>query len=111
LSTLAYWLDLFTGTTWKEFHDAGAVVLGFRHGIPKPSQLQSSDGDPQDARTAGTEHIRGKTGFTLIELLVVIAIIASPGRIGLWTKADAVTHFDQLMVKSYDLPSSGMRSP
>lgn len=34
-----------------------------------------------------------------------------PGRIGLWTKADAVTHFDQLVVKSYDLPGSGTPSP
>jgi hypothetical protein len=26
-----YWLDLFTGTTWKEFREAGANVSGFRH--------------------------------------------------------------------------------
>jgi len=26
---LDYWLDLFTGTTWKEFLDAGAKVSGF----------------------------------------------------------------------------------
>lgn len=25
-----YWLDLFTGTTWKEFREAGASVSGFR---------------------------------------------------------------------------------
>jgi hypothetical protein len=25
-----YWLDLFTGTTWQEFLDAGAGVSGFR---------------------------------------------------------------------------------
>jgi predicted RNA-binding protein len=25
-----YWLDLFTGTTWQEFLDAGAKVSGFR---------------------------------------------------------------------------------
>lgn len=25
-----YWLDLFTGATWKEFRDAGAEVSGFR---------------------------------------------------------------------------------
>lgn len=25
-----YWLDLFTGTTWKEFRDAGARISGFR---------------------------------------------------------------------------------
>ena len=24
-----YWLDLFTGTTWREFRDAGANVSGF----------------------------------------------------------------------------------
>ena len=27
-----YWLDLFTGTTWQEFLDAGAKVSGFREG-------------------------------------------------------------------------------
>jgi hypothetical protein len=26
---MTYWLDLFTGTTWKEFLDAGAAVSGF----------------------------------------------------------------------------------
>ncbi len=26
----SYWLDLFTGTTWQEFLDAGAEVSGFR---------------------------------------------------------------------------------
>jgi hypothetical protein len=25
-----YWLDLFTGTTWQEFLEAGAKVSGFR---------------------------------------------------------------------------------
>ena len=25
-----YWLDLFTGTTWREFKEAGANVSGFR---------------------------------------------------------------------------------
>jgi hypothetical protein len=25
-----YWLDLFTGTTWNDFLDAGGVVSGFR---------------------------------------------------------------------------------
>lgn len=25
-----YWLDLFTGTTWQEFLDAGGKVSGFR---------------------------------------------------------------------------------
>ena len=27
---MAYWLNLFTGTTWQEFQDAGATVSGFR---------------------------------------------------------------------------------
>src|SRR4051794_18157240 len=26
-----YWIDLFTGTTWTEFHDAGSRISGFRH--------------------------------------------------------------------------------
>jgi hypothetical protein len=31
LANRDYWLDLFTGTTWKDFHvDAGAQVSGFR---------------------------------------------------------------------------------
>ena len=30
MQTRTYWLDLFTGTTWKEFLDAGARVSGFR---------------------------------------------------------------------------------
>lgn len=25
-----YWLDLFTGTSWREFQDAGATTSGFR---------------------------------------------------------------------------------
>jgi len=25
-----YWLDLFTGRTWKEFRDSGANISGFR---------------------------------------------------------------------------------
>src|SRR3954454_19850341 len=25
-----YWLDLFTGTTWEEFREAGANITGFR---------------------------------------------------------------------------------
>ncbi len=25
-----YWLDLFTGTTWQQFRDAGANTSGFR---------------------------------------------------------------------------------
>lgn len=27
---MAYWLDLFTGTTWNEFRDAGGTISGFR---------------------------------------------------------------------------------
>jgi hypothetical protein len=27
---MSYWLDLFTGTTWREFIDAGSSVTGFR---------------------------------------------------------------------------------
>lgn len=30
MSSPRYWLDLFTGTTWKEFLEAGAEVSGFR---------------------------------------------------------------------------------
>jgi hypothetical protein len=33
-----YWLDLFTGTTWQEFLDAGAKVSGFREGRWKTVQ-------------------------------------------------------------------------
>jgi hypothetical protein len=27
---MAYWLDLFTGTTWQQFRDARGVITGFR---------------------------------------------------------------------------------
>jgi hypothetical protein len=27
---MEYWLDLFTGTTWREFRDAGSKITGFR---------------------------------------------------------------------------------
>ena len=30
MSSPTYWLDLFTGTTWQEFLDAGAEISGFR---------------------------------------------------------------------------------
>jgi predicted RNA-binding protein len=30
MSTQNYWLDLFTGTTWQEFLNAGAQISGFR---------------------------------------------------------------------------------
>ena len=29
-SNKTYWLNLFTGTTWKEFRAAGATISGFR---------------------------------------------------------------------------------
>ncbi len=34
-----YWLDLFTGTTWQEFLEAGGSVSGFRESRWKTSQL------------------------------------------------------------------------
>jgi len=30
-----YWLDLFTGTTWREFLEAGANISGFRENQQK----------------------------------------------------------------------------
>src|SRR5215469_8584626 len=33
-----YWIDLFTGTTWREFREAGATVSGFRAGRKKMAQ-------------------------------------------------------------------------
>jgi len=30
MDTRNYWLDLFTGSTWQEFLDAGSEVSGFR---------------------------------------------------------------------------------
>ena len=41
---MTYWLDLFTGTTWQEFQDAGASISGFssrRRNIA--SQIKSGD--------------------------------------------------------------------
>jgi hypothetical protein len=38
MATRNYWLDLFTGTTWKEFLDSGAEVSGFREGRWKTVQ-------------------------------------------------------------------------
>lgn len=39
-----YWLDLFTGTTWQEFQDAGAKVSGFReHNWKRASNIKSGD--------------------------------------------------------------------
>jgi hypothetical protein len=39
-----YWLDLFTGTTWREFRDAGANVSGFRSKQTKTAK-QMKKGD------------------------------------------------------------------
>jgi hypothetical protein len=30
---MTYWLNLFTGTTWREFQDAGAKVSGHRERV------------------------------------------------------------------------------
>jgi hypothetical protein len=39
-----YWLDLFTGISWKEFRDAGAKVSGFRHRMRNAAgKVQSGD--------------------------------------------------------------------
>lgn len=38
MSNRSYWLDLFSGTTWQEFLDAGANVSGFREGRWKTLQ-------------------------------------------------------------------------
>ncbi len=34
---MTYWLDLFTGTTWNEFREAGARVSGFRQTMRRAS--------------------------------------------------------------------------
>lgn len=40
----AYWLDLFTGTTWEEFLQAGGTVSGFRARMKKTvQQIQPDD--------------------------------------------------------------------
>jgi len=38
MGTRSFWLDLFTGTTWQEFLDAGGGVSGFREGRWKTVQ-------------------------------------------------------------------------
>jgi len=39
-----YWVDLFTGTTWEEFHKAGAKVSGFReHQRPRAKRVRPGD--------------------------------------------------------------------
>ena len=41
---MEYWLDLFTGTTWGEFRDAGARISGFRHRMRNTAgQVQPGD--------------------------------------------------------------------
>ena len=41
---MTYWLDLFTGTTWRQFRDAGAAVSGFRES-QRSSQNRIQPGD------------------------------------------------------------------
>ncbi|HEU5327410.1 MAG TPA: hypothetical protein VFU78_04905 [Thermomicrobiales bacterium] len=44
MSSRNYWLDLFTGTTWREFLDAGANVSGFRRNRWRTvQQIQQGD--------------------------------------------------------------------
>lgn len=38
MTSRSYWLDLFSGTTWKEFLDAGGKVSGFRESRRKTVQ-------------------------------------------------------------------------
>ena len=41
---LNYWLELFTGTTWAEFRNAGANITGFRERMrPRASQVKKGD--------------------------------------------------------------------
>lgn len=41
---MQYWLDLFTGTTWDEFHKAGAGVSGFRNRMRRTvAKMQPGD--------------------------------------------------------------------
>jgi hypothetical protein len=41
---MTYWLDLFTGTTWQEFQDAGANVSGFReHNWKRARNIKPGD--------------------------------------------------------------------
>jgi hypothetical protein len=41
---MTYWLDLFTGTTWQEFRDAGARISGFRETQRQPAaQVKAHD--------------------------------------------------------------------
>ena len=39
-----YYLDLFTGVTWKQFRDAGATISGFRQSqVKRAQQIQTGD--------------------------------------------------------------------
>jgi hypothetical protein len=39
-----YWLNLFTGTTWREFQDAGARMRGFRqHNWKRAEKIKVGD--------------------------------------------------------------------
>jgi len=41
---MKYWLDLFTGTTWQEFQNAGSRVSGFRQRMRNiASKIQPGD--------------------------------------------------------------------
>ena len=41
---MTYWLDLFTGTTWKEFQTAGAKTTGFReHNWSRSKSIRPGD--------------------------------------------------------------------
>lgn len=48
-SMRTYWLDLFTGVTWKEFIDAGASVTGFRDTSTAPLRTKRLVGGPPKA--------------------------------------------------------------
>jgi hypothetical protein len=44
MATRNYWIDLFTGTTWQEFLDAGGNISGFRDSRwPTVQQIQLGD--------------------------------------------------------------------
>jgi hypothetical protein len=38
-----YWLDLFTGETWKQFKDAGCTISGFNKRSSKVAALVKPD--------------------------------------------------------------------
>lgn len=44
MATINYWIDLFTGTTWQEFLNAGGNISGFRESRwPVVQQIQPGD--------------------------------------------------------------------